>query len=429
MNVKLLKQGTQRALVLGKDFPLLVRKGDTGKEKLVYLDNAATTQKPVAVISAMNEYYNRYTSNVHRGIYPLAEKATEEYENARLKVASFINADARETIFTSGTTESINVIARALEPMIKKGDEIVLTVLEHHSNLVPWQELAKRRGAHLKYIGLTKNQKLDLSMARKLIGTKTKVVAFTLVSNVLGTVSPAQELIGLARKVKAYSVVDAAQAVSHYPLDVKELKCDFLAFSGHKMFGPTGIGVLYGHKELLESLTPVLFGGEMISDVSLQGATWNELPWKWEAGTPKIAEAIGLGAAVEYIKNTVRAKVRGSVDMEEYLHELFLYARVKMVTVKGLEIINTKQEEKLLNTKQAPIITFTMGDIHPHDIAEIVSRFGVCIRAGHHCAKPLHHILGVSSTARVSLSVYNTPRDIDCLVVALEKVRKVFSHG
>ncbi|MBI2573620.1 SufS family cysteine desulfurase [Candidatus Woesearchaeota archaeon] len=415
MNTKLLLNAAKRAELIKRDFPLLNQKSN-GKG-IVYIDNAATTQKPKAVLDAMNKYYSKDNANVHRGIYPLAEKATEDYEHSRQIVASFIGATPQETIFTSGTTESINVVARALEPLLKKGDEIVLTVLEHHSNLVPWQELAKRRGAVVRYVGLTNDQKIDLAQARKIITAKTKIVAFTLVSNVLGTVTPAQELIGLASRAGAYSVVDAAQAIAHYPLNVKDLKCDFLAFSGHKMFGPTGIGVLYGRHELLEELTPVLFGGEMVGEVTFEGATWNDLPWKWEAGTPKIAEAIGLGAAVEYLQKIDRQR------SEKYLEELTSYARIKMEQIEGLKILNLKQPH------QAPIITFTMKGIHPHDIAQVVSRFGVCIRAGHHCAKPLHGVLRVASSARVSLAIYNTPFDIDMLCKALRAVEEVFVHG
>jgi cysteine desulfurase/selenocysteine lyase len=391
------------------DFPCL--KGDA----LSYLDNAATTQTPEPVLKAMDDYYRSSRANVHRGMYRLAEAATEKFEGAREAVAGFINASSDEIVFTKGATESLNLLASTLCQGLKAGDEIVLTLMEHHANLVPWQQFAKWRGAVIRWIGVKDDFTLDMDEARKLIGPKTKVVAFTHASNVLGTVNPAKELVALARAAGAVSVIDAAQSAPHLPIDVRDLDCDFLAFSGHKMLGPTGVGVLYGKKARLEALPPYQYGGDMILEVTTEASTWNEPPHKFEAGSPNAAGVIGLGAACAYLRE---------IGMDAVLkHEraITAYALEKLAKIEGLTVYGPAGVENRLGA-----ISFTLEGIHPHDIATILDREGVAVRGGHHCAMPLHARLGVPATNRASLYVYNTEADVDVLVRALEKCRAVF---
>jgi len=403
----------QLAQKIKKDFPLLM----SSVKPLFYLDSTATTQKPEVVIDAEAKYYLTTNANVHRGLYTLAENATIQYENARAQVASFINARSEEVVFTSGTTASINMVARMLESQVREGDEIVVTIMEHHSNFLPWQQLALRRKAVLKIIPITKEYTLDVDAARKIISAKTKIVACTYVSNVLGVINPIADIIGMAKKVGAVSVIDAAQAAAHIPIDVRKLDCDFMAFSGHKMLAPTGIGVLYGKRLLLDSLEPVNFGGEMVKEATLQNISWNDLPWKFEAGTPNIAGAIAFGKAITYLQGLPQENVH------QHLRELTTYALEQMQKVPGVEIIGPSGG----NVVRAPVISFTMKSAHPHDIAQICNTFGVCIRAGYHCAMPLHTSLAISATARVSFYIYNTKEDVDMLITALRKVNEVFA--
>ncbi len=394
------------------DFPIFNTKIN-GKE-LVYLDNTATTQKPKQVLDAEREYYSTTNANVHRGVYTLAENATIEFEAARGKVAQFIGAKTQEVIFTNGTTASLNMVARMLEMQIHEGDEIVISILEHHSNFVVWQQLALRRKAVLKIIPLDNDYQLDMMAAAKLITGRTKVVACTYVSNVLGVVTPVVEIVRLAKKVGAYTIIDGAQAVPHLKIDVTALGCDFLAFSGHKMMGPTGIGVLYGREELLRKLEPVVFGGEMVKEVTMVKTSWNDIPYKFEAGTPNIAGAIGLGRAVGYIEALPRDEIH------TYLKNLCLYAiaemkKMKRITMYGIDC-----------SSRVPVIAFNVEGVHAHDVAEILNREGVCIRAGHHCAMPLHTALGIQASARLSLYVYNTKKDVDTFLGGLKRVREVF---
>ena len=386
------------------------------EKPLVYLDSAATSQKPKSVIAAMSEYYERYNANVHRGIHRLSEDATAAYEGARERVATFINAPETETvIFTRNTTEAINLVAQSWgRANLQAGDEILLTEMEHHSNIVPWQLIAEATGAVIRYLPFTEDGLLDLEKLPDLLSEQTRVFAFTAMSNVFGTINPVGELVEAAHAVGAMTVVDAAQSVPHFPVDVQELDCDFLAFSGHKMCGPTGIGVLYGKRALLEEMPPFLGGGDMIRRVRLEGSSWNDLPWKFEAGTPSIAEGIGLGAAVDFLTE---------IGMEEvHAYERFItgYALEALSEVPGLRLLGPPV------TRRGGVATFTLDGVHPHDIAQILDQDGVAIRAGHHCAMPLHHRLGVAASARASFYVYTTTVEIDRLVAGLNQVRSVF---
>lgn len=384
---------------------------------LVYLDSAASTQTPQVVLDAMNEYYTEYRANIHRGLYDISARATDEYENAREKVAKFIGAEKSEIIFTSGTTHGLNMLARSLCKDLKAGDNIVLTQIEHHANLVPWQEYAREKGIELRFIELNENFELDINSAKKCIDENTKVVSFSLVSNVLGTITIANihEIFELARSVGAVTVVDAAQAVGHMGLDVKVIGCDFLVFSGHKMYGPTGIGVLYGKKERLETLEPFFYGGDMIREVTYQKSSWADIPERFEGGTPNIAGAIGLAAAVGFI---------GSIGILNIIsHEVHLQEKLfeELKKIDGLKIIGPEFGEPRIG-----VVSFTLEGIHPHDIAEIFNRGEVCIRAGHHCAMPLMKLLNLSGTARISFAIYNTEKDIETLVQAIRKVKNIF---
>jgi len=391
-----------------KDFPIFTEQPDN----FVYLDNSATTLKPQSVIDAVAGYYSKYSANVHRSIYSIGEEATAEYEGSRTKVANFINSDSKSIIFTRGTTESINLVAYTwARKNIKVGDEILLTEMEHHSNLIPWQLCAQETGAILKHIPFNEDGTLDLSEPEKWFTHKTKLVAVIHQSNVFGTVNPIKDIIKMAHDVGAIVLVDAAQSVPHQTVDVQDMDCDFLAFSGHKMLGPTGVGVLYGKPELLEAMPPFLGGGEMIRTVSLNDSTWNDIPWKFEAGTPNIAQAIGLGAAIDYI-NKIRLE-----KIHEYEQELLNYALEKMQEIPGINIYGAAQ-------KRGAVISFNVENIHPHDLAQFLDNDGIAIRAGHHCAQPIMKKLGVSATGRASFYVYNSKEDVVLLCESIEKTIK-----
>lgn len=399
-------------------FPILNQ--EINGHPLVYLDSGATSQKPVQVIEAIKNYYELENSNVHRGVHTLGNRATESYEGAREKVRKFINAKStKEIIFTRGTTTSINTVAQSFGlANVKEGDEIVITYMEHHSNIIPWQQLAKKTGATLKYIDLEEDGTLSLDKVRATITNKTKIVSVVYVSNVLGTMNPIKEITKIAHEHGAIMVVDGAQASPHIKLDVQALDCDFLAFSGHKMCGPTGIGVLYGKQALLEAMEPIEFGGEMIDFVGLQDSTWKELPWKFEGGTPIIAGAVGLGAAIDFLEEI------GLDAIEKHEHELAAYAMDQMSTIEGLTIYGPKDP-----SKRAGIITFNLDDVHPHDVATVLDMNGIAVRAGHHCAQPLMKWLKVSSTARASFYLYNSEEDIDRLVAGLRTTKEYFNDG
>jgi len=399
-----------------KDFPILTRK--VHGKPLVYLDSAASSQKPRAVIDTMNVYYETYHANVHRGVYEISEEATAAVEKARVKVAHFINArHGKQVIFTRNTTESINLVAISWGGAnIAKGDLIVLTEMEHHSNLVPWQLLAQRTGARLEFVPVTDDGLLRLDIYEELLRQHPKLVAFAHMSNVLGTINSAQEMIAQAHAVGATVLLDAAQSVPHLPVDVQALDIDFLCFSSHKMLGPTGIGVLYGKRDLLEAMPPFMGGGDMIRTVGLRQSTWNDLPWKFEAGTPAIAEAIGLGAAVDYLK------ALGMENVLQHEQELTHYAMEQLQSVPGLTIYGPEA------ARRGGVISFTLGDIHPHDLASILDQqVGVAVRAGHHCAQPLMERFGLSATARASFYVYTIKEEIDILVQGLQQAIQIFS--
>ncbi|MGY0400706.1 cysteine desulfurase [Carnobacterium jeotgali] len=400
------------------DFPILTQ--IINDEPLVYLDNAATTQKPTAVLAALETYYREANANVHRGVHTLAERATTGYEAAREKVRHFINAnESAEVLFTRGTTTSLNWVAKSYgEANVQQGDEILISVMEHHSNLIPWQQLAKKTGAALKYIELTEEGMLDMESFHAQLSEKTKIVALAHVSNVLGVVNPIQDIARLAHARGAVLVVDGAQAVPHMPVDVQELDVDFYAFSGHKMVGPTGIGVLYGKRTLLEQMEPVEFGGEMIAMVDEQDSTWKELPWKFEAGTPNIAGVIGLGAAIDYLSTV------GLTSIHEHEKGLMAYLWPKLMAIPGLTIYGPKDL-----AKRTGIVTFNLDGLHPHDVATAMDMEGVAIRAGHHCAQPLMRRLSADSTARASFYLYNTTADVDKFIEALLTTKEFFAHG
>jgi cysteine desulfurase/selenocysteine lyase len=397
------------------DFPLLQVEAHPGVP-LIYLDNAATSQKPAAVIEAMDDYYRGYNANVHRGIHRLSEDATEAYEGARNRIGRFINApDPATIIYVRNTTEALNLVANSWgRQHVGAGDEILLTEMEHHSNIVPWQMLAQEKEATIKYVPFTAEGTLDLSTLGELLTERTKVFAFTAMSNVFGTVNPTRELVAAAHAAGAITVVDAAQSVPHLPVDVQELGCDFLAFSGHKMCGPTGIGILYGKRELLEEMPPFLGGGDMIRRVRLEGSTWNELPWKFEAGTPSIAEGIGLGAAVDYLDEI------GMDQVHAYEQFITDYALEALSEVPGLTTIGPPTNQR------GGVAAFTLEGVHPHDVSQLLDQDGLAIRAGHHCAMPLHQKLRIPASARASFYVYTSTEDIDRLVTSLHRVRRVF---
>jgi cysteine desulfurase/selenocysteine lyase len=394
------------------DFPILAR--SVHDHPLVYLDSAASSQKPLAVLDAERQYYRTSHANIHRGVYVLSEEATAAYEQAHEQVADFIHADWDEVIFTKNTTESLNLLAYAWGlSNLQAGDEIVTTVLEHHSNIVPWQQIARRTGATVRYIRVDPQGYLDMEQAAALIGPRVKMVSVAHVSNVLGTINPVYELGQMAHAVGALMCVDGAQSIPHMSVDMRALDCDFFAFSGHKMLGPTGIGGLYGKRQLLEQMEPFLFGGDMISEVTLEGSSWNDLPWKFEAGTPPIAQGIGLAAAVQYLQNL------GMEAVHAYEHSLVSYALEQLRQVHDIEIYGPDAAAR------GGVVAFNLADMHPHDIASILDQQGVAIRGGHHCAMPLMRSLGVNGTCRASLYVYNTIDEVDTLVEALGETRRI----
>ncbi len=397
-----------------RDFPILHR--EVHGRPLVYLDNAASSQKPHAVIEALDEYYRRYNANVHRGIHALSEEASQAYEKARRKVARFINArSAKEIVWTRNTTESINLVAYSWgRTNIGAGDEILLTEMEHHSNLIPWQLLAEERQAKLRFIPVTDDGLLALDRLDDLLTERTKLVGVVHMSNVLGTVNPVTEIARRAHAVGAKVLLDAAQSVPHLPVDVRALDCDFMAFSGHKMCGPTGIGVLYGKRGLLDDMPPFLGGGDMIKEVSLESSTWNDLPWKFEAGTPSIAEAIGMGVAVDYLDGV------GMSAIHRHEQEIARYALEALSSVGGLTLYGPPAEMR------GGVTTFNIPGVHPHDLATILDSEGVAIRAGHHCAQPLMRRYKVPATARASFYLYNTQAEVDVLIRGLEKAKAIF---
>ncbi len=391
-----------------EDFPIFTERADN----FVYLDSSATTLKPQTVIDAVADYYSKYSANVHRSIYSIGEKATEKYEGSRSKVAKLINANSNSIIFTRGTTESINLVAYTwARKNLKSGDEILLTEMEHHSNLIPWQICSQETGAVLKFIPFNEDGTLDLSDPEKWFTNKTKLVAVIHQSNVFGTVNPIKDIIKLAKSVSAVTLIDAAQSVPHQKVDVQELDCDFLAFSGHKMLGPTGVGVLYGKPEILEEMPPFMGGGEMIRTVSLNESTWNDIPWKFEAGTPNIAQAIGLGSAIDYINEI------GLDKIHEHEQDILTYALEKMQKIPEVNIYGSADE-------RGAVISFNLKNIHPHDLSQLLDNDGIAIRAGHHCAQPIMKKLGVSATGRASFYLYNSKEDVDRLCESLVKTVK-----
>ena len=400
-----------------KDFPILERTVRENK-LLVYLDNASTTQKPNQVIDSINDFYRNHNANIHRAVYALAEEATELYENTRDKVANFINIKHREeVIFVRGTTEAINLVAYAWgRTHVKEGDIIVTTEYEHHSNIVPWQLLTQEKGAKLEYIGMDDNGELILDDLDKYLATgKVKLVTFSQMSNVLGTISDTETIISKCKAAGVLTMIDGAQAVPHMKVDVEKLGCDFFAFSGHKMLGPTGIGILWVRKSILETMSPFQGGGDMIREVHKYETTWNDLPYKFEAGTPNIADVVGFGAAIDYLSKI------GMDNVRAHEIELTSYAIEKLSNVKGLHIFGTKDI-----SKRGGVISFNFADVHPHDVAQIIDGEGIAIRSGHHCAQVLMERLNVAATSRVSFYIYNTKEEIDKLINSLNKVAKVF---
>ncbi|MBL6961720.1 MAG: cysteine desulfurase [Anaerolineales bacterium] len=402
--------------LLRADFPILNREIGSDK-KLVYLDSTATAQKPISVIEAMNDFYRLSNANIHRGVHTLAEEATAMYENGREQVAKLINAASpREVIFTRNTTESINLVAyswgrKNLDP----GDLIILTEMEHHSNLIPWQMLAAERNIRLEFVPVTEDYLFDMDAYRDLLKLEPKLVSFTQMSNVLGTITPAAEIIRLAHEVGALTLVDAAQSVPHLPVDVRALDADFLAFSAHKMVGPTGIGALYGKLDLLNKMPPFMGGGDMIKTVHLRSFVTNEVPYKFEAGTPAIAEAIGFGAAAEYLSNI------GMDAIEAHEQSITEYVLERLEEIPGITVFGPDAENK------GGVASFVMDGMHPHDVAQILDGEGIAVRAGHHCAQPLHEKCGVRATTRASFYLYNTKAEVDLLVEGIYKVRKIFA--
>ena len=395
-----------------RDFPILSRQ--IHGLPLVYLDSASSSQKPLAVIEAMQHYYATNHANIHRGVYVLSEEATLAYEQAHDKVARFINAEFAEVVFTKNTTEALNLVAYAWgQHNLHEGDEVVLSQLEHHSNIVPWQQLARHTGATVRYIRIDSQGHLDMEHAASLIGPRTKIVSVTQVSNVLGTINPIYELGQMAHAHGALLCVDGAQSIPHMAVDVRALNCDFFAFSGHKMLGPTGIGGLYGKRALLEGMEPFLFGGDMIREVTFEGASWNELPWKFEAGTPPIAQGVGLGVAVEYLQKL------GMQAIHAHEQAMVSYALEQMQHVQDLEYYGPPAAAR------GGVVSFNLPGIHPHDMASLLDQHGVAIRGGHHCAMPLMRVLGVNGTCRASFYIYNTTDEIDILIEAIGEARRI----
>jgi len=396
-----------------KDFPILGQ--EVRGKPLVYLDSAATSQKPRAVIDAVARYYLQDNANVHRGVHLLSERATKEYEGAREKVRRFINAArAEEIIFVRGTTEAINLVAQTYgRTRVRAGDEVLITEMEHHSDIVPWQLLCEEKGAVLRVAPIDDDGQLLVDELQRMLGPRTRLLALAHVSNTLGTINPVRRIVEIAHRQGIPVLLDGAQAVPHFPIDVRALDCDFYAFSGHKLFGPTGIGVLYGRSELLEEMPPWQGGGDMISSVTFEKTTWNKLPHKFEAGTPDIAGAIGLGAAIDYVG------ALGFAAIAAHEHDLLSYATEAVREVPGLRLIGTAKEK-------ASVLSFVLGEVHPHDVGTILDQEGIAIRTGHHCTQPLMRRLGVPATARASLAFYNRREDVDALVAGLHKVQEIF---
>ncbi|MBT3338069.1 MAG: cysteine desulfurase [Anaerolineae bacterium] len=401
--------------LLRADFPILTREIGSANKKLIYLDSTATAQKPTDVIDAMNDFYRLNNANIHRGVHTLAEESTAMYESGREQVAALINASPREVIFTRNTTESINLVAYSwARTNLQAGDLIILTEMEHHSNLVPWQMLEAERGVRLEFVPITNDYLFDMDAYRELLKQEPKLVSFTQMSNVLGTITPAKEIIRLAHEVGAITLVDAAQSVPHLPVDVRDLDADFMAFSAHKMVGPSGIGALYGKLDLLNAMPPFMGGGDMIKTVHLRSFATNEVPYKFEAGTPAIAEAIGFGAAAAYLQNIgMDAIAAHEQEMSEYVLE-------HLEEIPGITVIGPSAAHK------GAVASFVMDGVHPHDVAQILDADGIAVRAGHHCAQPLHEKCGIQSTTRASFYLYNTKEEVDALVEGIYKVKKIF---
>ena len=396
------------------DFPILREK--VRGRTLVYLDNAATSQKPQVVIDAISRHYERGNANIHRGVHFLSEHATEEHEAARGTVQSFLNAEeASEIIFVRGATEAINLVAQTYgRTQVGPGDEVLITAMEHHSNIVPWQILCEQKGGRLRVIPINESGELVLEEFQKLLNTRTKIVAVTQVSNALGTINPVRRIIEMAHRENIPVLVDGAQAVPHLKVDVQALDCDFYVFSGHKLYGPTGIGVLYGKSALLDAMPPYQGGGDMISSVTFEKTIYNKLPYKFEAGTPHVAGAIGLGAAIDYVNGL------GMDNVAAYEHEVLTYATEAVAAIPGIRVIGTAREK-------AGVLSFLLDSIHPHDIGTILDQEGIAIRAGHHCAQPIMQRFGIAATARASFGLYNTKEEVDALVEGIQKVREVFA--
>ena len=401
--------------IIRDDFPILKR--SVYDQPLIYLDNAATTQKPQQVIEAITNYYQDYNANVYRGIHTLSGESTEVFDSVRQQVADFIGAKEKEEIvYTSGTTASINDCARSLSFLIEEGDEILLTAMEHHSNIIPWQQLAKEKGAHLRYAELSSDGEMDLEDFKEKLTSNTKIVAFTHVSNTLGTINPVKKMTQLAHEVGAIVVVDGAQAVSHFQIDVEELDVDFYAFSAHKMYGPTGIGVLYGKRKWLEAFNPANFGGEMIEYVGENESTWAAIPHKFEAGTPNISGVIGLGAAIRYIENI------GLKNIEAYEQKLTNYLLAQLEEIEWVQVYGP-----LASKSRSGVVMFNLEDVHSHDLATVLDLDGIAIRAGHHCAQILMRRLGIVASARASLCFYNSKEEIDQFIQSLTRAKEFFA--
>ena len=395
-----------------EDFPIFRNKN------LVYLDNASTTQKPTEVIKKINCFYERINSNVHRGNYDIAETATFEYENSRNEIAKFLNCSSNEVIFTKGTTESINLVANSLSDFLfQKGDEIIISEMEHHSNIIPWQLLSEKRKITIKYIPMSSQGTLEIEKLPKMISEKTKLISITHMSNLLGIINPIEDIISIAKKNNILTLIDAAQSISHLKVDVKKLNCDFLVFSGHKILGPTGVGILFGKNELLNKMPPFLGGGHMIKEVSMEKSTWGDAPFKFEAGTPNIAPAIGLGEAIKYFKSF------HNKNSYKYLNELTHYLLEKLIQIPNITLYPSVEFQK----NKGPIIAFDIKGIHPFDLAKLLSTKGICIRSGHHCTQPLLKKFNIKSLNRISLYYYNTKEEIDFFYKSILKVIKVLN--
>ncbi|MDX6660211.1 MAG: cysteine desulfurase / selenocysteine lyase [Solirubrobacteraceae bacterium] len=409
---------TTSALDVRTDFPIMAR--EIEGRPLIYLDSAATSQKPAAVIDAMDHYYRHSNANVHRGVYRLAQEATDLFEGARARVAAFAGADAATTIFTRNATEAINLVAYAWgRERVGAGDVVLITQMEHHSNIVPWQLLCQETGAELRYLDVADDGTLSLDqLDEELAGGRVKLAAFAHISNVLGTINPVAEMVARVRAAGATSLIDGSQGVPQLPVDVGAIGADFYAWTGHKALGPTGIGVLHGRRDVLEAMRPFLGGGDMIRTVDFQESTWNDLPWKFEAGTSMIAEAVGLGAAVDYLVNLGMERVRA------HEHQLTAYALERLAELESLRVIGPADADG-----RGGVISFELRGVHPHDVAELLDRDNVCIRAGHHCAMPLMRRLGVPATARASFGPYNTRADVDALVDSLGRARDLFGES